>query len=448
MLPTFPPELWRAILEEATYSPPINISGLSPFNDYGMDPEDPPFAKFVPQNLPVKRAAISVCRTWYHIAIAMLYETVQLDTLERAMRILQCLPSHQHTTSNERCNGQYVREVICYDLGQFTPGHYRIDVDDLCKGALSEILKCFPGMLVFRFQNWPGKPLVNVAMKAIMSAPAAPTLRRLDFGITNLPSSAISFWNDGTVAAIMKTFPSLETLILPVESRETEENDPNWYDDDSGEPIPRGPLDFGSIRALGMDLELYALLHTQRIRSSRSSPLEVHLITTDNDLFDFFNFIFDMFSVDQRKLESPTEGTVNLHTVVRSLYIRQRCSPWTSVLYEIFFPKLTTLFPNLAELVVPVPAILDNVQVSPICHPSLVRIVLDVGDSGASKEWQPEVDSVFDWLLAGRLPKLRCVCLLNATEQFYAERAARLPIWRKRLKEKVIEFELLPSITI
>ncbi|TFY80239.1 hypothetical protein EWM64_g3771, partial [Hericium alpestre] len=174
----------------------------------------------------------------------------------------------------------------------------------------------------------------------------------------------------------------------------------------------------------------------------------VHLITTDNDLFDFFNVIFDMFSLDQRKLESPTEGTVNLHTIVRSLYIRQRCSPWTSVLYEIFFPKLTTLFPNLAELVVPVPAILDNVQVSPICHPTLIRIVLDVGDSGASKEWQPEVDSVFDWLLAGRLPKLRCVCLLNATEQFYAERAARLPIWRKRLKEKAIEFELPPSITI
>ncbi|TFY74050.1 hypothetical protein EWM64_g9962, partial [Hericium alpestre] len=349
---SLPPELWIPILRYATYHPQLPTTEHIPFNrDYA---EDILQARHT-FNLAVKRSVVLVCKTWYTLAIPMLWETVHVNSLAKAAQVflsLQISEKATVTTPPQSPFGVLVRHLYASftsSVGPFRSEKFAQFVCCIVERCPRLELLCHAGpRLIF-----------SDALRTL-SHFEGNCLGKLDLGKVD---TCLDMFVWELLAGCLSRFTCLETLILPLHNMT------------KFPPHVTSKLRSTSLRTLALAPGTYELLLTKPDRWDFPNLEDLHLSYTYQWFRGFtINLSYVLSTVDA----AIDDETDVLRARVRSLDLLG-LEAYTSHELQTLFALLAH-FPNLHALRVQLMDMAAPLDVP--AHFALQHVAVDVGLRG------------------------------------------------------------------
>ncbi|TFY81339.1 hypothetical protein EWM64_g2673 [Hericium alpestre] len=430
-MPALPLEIWRNIFREATTDPPYLDDDHEPFNEDITD-DDIVNRRPQPSTLATKRSLVLVNWTCYHLTMSMLWETLVLDSPERARRVLLSMSGLCQAVSGvDILPGRFVRKILCLQDNSIHPA---IDMSQF--GVLvAEVISHCPNLAVFTSRGFTEPSVLHPILDSLANSASAGSLRKLDFGysdpwLTWSPSQ----WN---LALGLMGSTTVRTLVLPLDSL-------GVLDDSLEQPLPftvyHNSL-FKNLRILVITPRIFLLC--ARIEQVLPQLVDIHLFGAVVSAPQSSFVLQNMQAIPHLN---------DLGSRVRSLRMQKHPLYALSHINACF--RLLTFFPHLSELYVE----LSDMQTRPeqlwpsdSYHPSLSCIAVNLSRKtmqqivemqyGISRAIPPELRPMdqlartLDLIMSFNVPNLRTIRLLGCSQ---AVLMPQIKEWKKYLESKGI----------
>ncbi|TFY70037.1 hypothetical protein EVG20_g2889 [Dentipellis fragilis] len=426
-MPSLPPELWKAVLQELAYMPGTLQKGYDPFSIEDHLDYDEPTAEMQAWKQD-KRNAILVCKTWRRLALPMLYEILHIDSEAHARGIREALetaPVYEEDGFLGR--GDFVRQI--YISVRWSPLQVADEVasqDSILTGEhVARIVERCPHLSIFTYRMFPIPSILRPTFDAILGSRAASSLLKLDMAYHQTFWPTI-LWDLASEA--LGHLPRLETLVLTSAINNVGES--------AMLRMPAHIIHAPHLKTLVLPWSVYQLMLAHSSQLDMPELQAIHIM-----------------GVHIMSASNTTSGTLVHHSSMEANEMNRKIASigvsnpdlWAPDDFSDCFAFLAH-FPNLrsAHLLV---ADITLVPDPPLEHPSLTCIAIVQNHDIFMEQWNvsqrivSSVDAGIEIILAGRFPKLRKVQVVGYYTETHKKDTERVAGWDQKLGERGIALE-------
>ncbi|KAA1465973.1 hypothetical protein DENSPDRAFT_830691 [Dentipellis sp. KUC8613] len=424
-MPSLPPELWRAVLQELADMPGTPQKGYEPFSIEDHLDYHEPTAEMQAWKQDLGNIAL-VCKTWRRVALPMLYKILHIDSESGARGICEALSAPVDDDDDFPGRGDFVRQI--YISMPWSPRQVTDEASQdftVLGGHIAHIIERCPHLSIFTYRMFPTPLILRPAFDAILASSAAGRLLKLDIGYHIYQI----YWPPTLWELVLETIghlPCLETLILT-----------SAINDIDGSAIlytPAHAIHTPHLKTLIVPWSVYQLMLAGRTQLNMPELQEIHIMGVS---------ISDTTS--EVLAHHPSVETDQLNGKVVSIGV-SRPRTWASDDFSDYWTFLAH-FPNLRSAHLVVEVIMSGPD-WPLEHPSLTCIaIVQNRDLLMERRISPRrivmgVEPGIEAVFAGCFPKLQKVQIAGYYAEFWKKEAERVAIWDQKLRARGVALEL------
>ncbi|TFY75077.1 hypothetical protein EWM64_g8935 [Hericium alpestre] len=369
-----------------------------------------------PSSIAAKRIFVLVSWTWYYLAMPMLWETLVLDSTNRALQILSGLSGLYWVIDGADAGpspARFVEKILCIFDGSVQTG---VDMTQL--GIfVSDVVRRCPNLALFASRGCTQAAVLRPIVDSLAHAASSRTLRKLDFGSSGqcLTMDPLQ-WN--LVVELMGS-TSVRTLVIPLDS--------------SPEGDDAEPLDL----RLPQPLEIYDASQLADVQTLVVTPRLFMCLRGEEvlpKLVDIHLFGVVVIEGKTELFESRIQEVPHLADKVRSMRVRELPSYHPHHFISCF--RLLARFPLLVELCLELSEVYTypkHLSEHNLHHPSITCMAIHLsretarmlaasryGISGSIRpEFRPmdHLARMLDVVTAIDLPNLSVIRLLGCSQE-------------------------------